>query len=131
MLVLYSQSLLHWLFHWKSFTITYRSAKTAKLFHREQFYYGMYNLTILDLKIISQNAAKNRLNIYCYSLPIQTFRSDFYDWCIPLFDSGPGSFNNYTCSFLATENSMYFINHTAATWDNYDCCLFENVRKVY
>ena len=37
MVVLYGQSLLHGLFHWKSFTVTDRSAKTAKLFHLEQF----------------------------------------------------------------------------------------------
>ena len=58
---------------------------------------------------------------------LQTFRSDFIDWCIPLFDSGPGEFNNYTCSYLATGNNMYLINHTADNWSNYDCCLFQKV----
>ena len=63
-----------------------------------------------------------------YHWPNKTFRSDFYDWCIPLFDSGPGEFNNYTCSFLSTEGNMYFINHTSPggdIWTQNDCCLFE------
>lgn len=57
----------------------------------------------------------------------QTFRSDFIDWCLPLFDSGPGIFNNYTCSFLATKGNMYFVNHTSPgkIWKENDCCLFE------
>ena len=40
--VLYVQSLLHRLFHWKSFTVTSRSAKTAKLFHLKQFAIYVY-----------------------------------------------------------------------------------------
>ena len=40
--VLYGQSLLHRLFHWKSFTVTNQSAKTTKLFHLKRFaIYGM------------------------------------------------------------------------------------------
>ena len=35
--VLYSQSLLHRLFYWKSFAITDRFVKTTKLFHLKQF----------------------------------------------------------------------------------------------
>lgn len=59
-----------------------------------------------------------------YHWPNKTFRSDFFKWCIPLFDSGPGEFNNYTCSFVATEGNMYFINHTSEVWVNNECCLF-------
>ena len=69
------------------------------------------------------------LRVALYFFIFQTFRTDFYDWCLPLFDSGPGPFNNYTCSFLATENNLYFVNHTATTWNNYECCLFADVRK--
>ena len=40
--ILYGQSLLDRLFHWKSFTITDRSTKTVKQFHLKQFaMYGM------------------------------------------------------------------------------------------
>lgn len=62
-----------------------------------------------------------------YHWPNQTFRSDYYNWCLPLFDSGPGEFNNYTCSFLATNGSMYFVNHTSPNkvWEENECCLFE------
>ena len=37
MVILYGQTLLHRLFHWKSFAVTNQSTKTAKLFHLEQF----------------------------------------------------------------------------------------------
>lgn len=60
-----------------------------------------------------------------YHWPNKTFRSDFYKWCIPLFDSGPGEFNNYTCSFVATKGNMYFVNHTSDVWADNNCCLFE------
>ena len=33
----YDQSILHRLFHWKSFAVTHRSAKSAKLFHLKRF----------------------------------------------------------------------------------------------
>lgn len=62
-----------------------------------------------------------------YYWPNKTFRADYVDWCLPLFDSGRGEFNNYTCSFLATNGSMYFVNHTSpkGVWAENDCCLFE------
>ena len=62
-----------------------------------------------------------------YDWTTKTFRADYYDWCLPLFDSGPGEFNNYTCSFLATDGNMYFVNHTSNTgeWKDNECCLFE------
>ena len=63
-----------------------------------------------------------------YNWPNQTFRSDFIDWCLPLFDSsGSGDFNHYTCSFVATKGSMYFVNHTSPDkiWAENTCCLFE------
>ena len=37
MVILYGQTLLHRLFHWKSFAVTDQSMKNAKLFHLEQF----------------------------------------------------------------------------------------------
>ena len=37
MVILYGQTLLHRLFHWKSVTVTDQSTKIAKLFHLEQF----------------------------------------------------------------------------------------------
>ena len=41
--VLYGQSLLHRLFHWKSFIVTNQFAKATKLFHLERFaIYGIY-----------------------------------------------------------------------------------------
>ena len=45
MVVLYGQSLLHMLFHWKSLTVTNRSTQTAKPFHLEdlQYMYDSYN----------------------------------------------------------------------------------------
>ncbi len=58
---------------------------------------------------------------------MQTFRADYIDWCLPLFDTGSPDKNNYTCTFLATQGSMYFVNHTALSWDDYQCCLFEEV----
>ena len=41
--------------------------------------------------------------------------------------TGPTEFNNYTCSFLATNGNMYFVNHTSPdkTWEENDCCLFQ------
>ena len=36
-IVLYGQSLLHRVFHWKSFAVTDLSMKTTKLFHVERF----------------------------------------------------------------------------------------------
>ena len=58
---------------------------------------------------------------------IQTFRADYIKWCLPLFDSGPTDRNNYTCTFLATGGSMYFVNHTASRWQDNQCCTFEKV----
>lgn len=55
----------------------------------------------------------------------ETFREDYIDWCLPLFGE-PEEFNNYTCSFLATNGNMYFVNHTSPgkVWSENDCCLF-------
>jgi hypothetical protein len=63
---------------------------------------------------------------------MQTFRADYIDWCLPLFGSDYGSaasgeFDNYTCSFLATNGNMYFVNHTSGIWEKENCCLFEGV----
>ena len=63
--------------------------------------------------------------LYMY---VQTFRADYIDWCLPLFDSGPTDQNNYTCSFLATQGNMYFVNHTANSWSEDQCCLFGKVK---
>ena len=65
---------------------------------------------------------------YCV-LKITDIQGEFIHWCIPLFGSEYGSseFNNYTCSFLATNGNMYFINHTAGVWEKDNCCLFETV----
>lgn len=60
-----------------------------------------------------------------YHWPNKTFRADYFNWCLPLFDSGPGESHNYTCSFLATEGNMYFVNHSSLVWDDNECCLFE------
>ena len=64
--------------------------------------------------------------IKCYS---QAFRADYIDWCLPLFgsDYGFNEFDNYTCSFLAANDNMYFVNHTAGIWEKEECCLFEGV----
>ena len=64
-----------------------------------------------------------------YHWPTKTFRADYIDWCLPLFDDDGLSareFNNYTCSFLATRGNMYFVNHTSPEkkWKENDCCLF-------
>lgn len=62
-----------------------------------------------------------------YDWTKKTFRGDYYDWCIPLFGGdNKNSSNYYTCSFLATDGNMYFVNHTAADgkWENNQCCLF-------
>ena len=65
---------------------------------------------------------------------MQTFRSDYIGWCLPLFGSSAVSkatesskSDYYSCSFLATEGSMFFVNHTASTWDENECCLFAKV----
>lgn len=60
-----------------------------------------------------------------YHWPNRTFRADYIDWCLPLFDSGPGEFNNYSCSFVATKGNMYFVNHTSNIWAENKCCMFE------
>ena len=47
MMIWYSQTLLHRLFHWKSFAVADQSMKTAKLFHLEQFaIYGMSEICL-------------------------------------------------------------------------------------
>jgi len=56
----------------------------------------------------------------------QTFRSEYFKWCIPLFGT-PTTFNNYTCSFLATQGDLFFVNITASTWEDNECCLFAKV----
>ena len=63
--------------------------------------------------------------ILYYHWPSKTFRADYIDWCLPLFDS-PTEFNNYSCSFLATQGNMYFVNHTSQEkiWKENQCCLF-------
>ncbi|CAH1273726.1 Hypp5190 [Branchiostoma lanceolatum] len=58
-----------------------------------------------------------------YNWKIKTLRSDFIDWCLPLFNK-PELHHNYTCSFLMADGNMYFVNHTASSWQNHDCCLF-------
>jgi hypothetical protein len=60
-----------------------------------------------------------------YHWPNKTFRADYIDWCLPLFDSGSSENNDYTCSFLATKGNMYFVNHTSEIWAENDCCMFE------
>jgi hypothetical protein len=64
-----------------------------------------------------------------YDWKSKTFRSDYIGWCLPLFGSSFAEKpsltpDNYSCSFLATEGSMFFINHTASTWEDDECCLF-------
>lgn len=60
-----------------------------------------------------------------YNWPTKSFRADYYEWCLPLFDSGPGEFNNYSCSFVATRGNMYFVNMSSSnTWSDAQCCLF-------
>ncbi|XP_019856606.1 PREDICTED: uncharacterized protein LOC109585102, partial [Amphimedon queenslandica] len=56
-----------------------------------------------------------------------TFRADYIDWCLPLFDDGSSDHNDYSCSFFATAEDMFFVNFTASSgkWEDYDCCLFE------
>ena len=68
-------------------------------------------------------------------LEMQTFRADYIDWCLPLFGSTvsgeiESKSNYYSCSFLATGGSMYFVNHTANTWEEDDCCLFQKVQFI-
>lgn len=58
--------------------------------------------------------------ICCHSL--QTFRADYIHWCFPIAES-----HKYSCTFLATGGNMYFVNHTANNWKEYDCCLFQKV----
>uniref|UniRef100_A0A1X7U0R2 Uncharacterized protein n=1 Tax=Amphimedon queenslandica TaxID=400682 RepID=A0A1X7U0R2_AMPQE len=57
----------------------------------------------------------------------ETFRADYIDWCLPLFDDGSSDHNDYSCSFFATAEDMFFVNFTASSgkWEDYDCCLFE------
>ena len=61
---------------------------------------------------------------------IQTFRTDFIDWCMPLFDSRPTNDNNYTCSVLATQGNTYFVNHTASHWQDNQCCSYQEVSTL-
>lgn len=73
-----------------------------------------------------------RNNYYCSTVHIvvvvlQTFRGDFYDFCIPLIDTHEPTFNNFTCTFLASEGNMYYIEHTSTTWNENKCCLFQAV----
>jgi hypothetical protein len=63
-------------------------------------------------------------NLY-YDWTSKTFHGEFINWCLPLFDSGTGDYNNYTCSFLAIEDTMYFVNHTGKSWNDNDCCIFQ------
>ena len=83
----------------------------------------------IDFDVFVEHYGKNWKSNAClyYNWPNKTFRADYINWCLPLFDSGPGIFNNYTCSFLATDGSMYFVNHTSPNkvWDENECCLFE------
>lgn len=66
--------------------------------------------------------AVGRMN---YNWAEKTFRADFMDWCLPLFDDSKSSFDNYTCSFLATKGNMYSVNHTSKEWKENKCCLFD------
>ena len=46
------------------------------------------------------------------------------NWCLPPFGNGN---HNFTCSWLATNGNMYFVNHTAERWEDNQCCTFEKV----
>ena len=61
---------------------------------------------------------------------VQAFRTDFIDWCMPLFDSRPTNDNNYTCSVLATQGNTYFVNHTASHWNDNQCCNYQEVSTL-
>ncbi|XP_035695588.1 uncharacterized protein LOC118429233 isoform X1 [Branchiostoma floridae] len=65
----------------------------------------------------------NKPGVVYYNWKTKTLRSDFIDWCLPLFE-GPARYQNYTCSFLMADGNMYFVNHTASSWQDHDCCLF-------
>ena len=82
----------------------------------------------IDYEVLVEDYGENwkSQGALSYHWPNKTFRADYIDWCLPLFDSGPGEFNNYTCSFLATNGSMYFVNHTSpnGVWAENECCLF-------
>lgn len=61
-----------------------------------------------------------------YNWQMKSFRGNFNDWCLPLFDD-PSEFNNYSCSFVATGGNMYFVNvSSSSTWKDAQCCLFEH-----
>lgn len=93
-----------------------------------------YTLPEQAVGIIKCYVATVKTYISCIiPMRVQTFRADYIDWCLPLFGStqpNPGSAksNYYTCTFLATEGNMFFVNHTANSWEEDDCCLFQKVR---
>ena len=61
-----------------------------------------------------------------YNWMQKAFKSTFKDWCLPLFDGTEKTFNNYTCSFVAINGSMYFVNDSSSKeWDSASCCIFE------
>jgi hypothetical protein len=68
--------------------------------------------------------------IVYYDWKIKTFRADYIDWCLSPFQSNEEGYDNCTCSYLATEDTMYFINHTASNWDDNECCIFEKVLNL-
>ena len=61
-----------------------------------------------------------------YNWMQKAFKSTFKDWCLPLFDGTEKTFDNYTCSFVAINGSMYFVNDSSSKeWDSASCCIFE------
>ena len=62
-----------------------------------------------------------------YNWMQKAFKSTFTDWCLPLFDERSGKpFDNYTCSFVAINGNMYFVNDSSSSnWETADCCMFE------
>lgn len=90
----------------------------------------------IDFDVLVESYGKDwkSSGLLYYDWTNKTFRADYIDWCLPLFgsdiDSGrgaPGESDNYTCSFLATNGNMYFVNHTSQdkVWRENDCCLFQ------
>ena len=86
----------------------------------------------IDFDVLVESYGKDwkSSGILYYKWTSKTFRADYIDWCLPLFgsDGAPaaGEFDNYTCSFLATNGNMYFVNHTSPgkVWSENDCCMF-------
>ncbi len=62
-----------------------------------------------------------------YNWMQKAFKGTYTDWCLPLFgDTSGKSLDNYTCSFVAINGNMYFVNDSSSSsWDTADCCMFE------